>query len=276
MSNEQTNGGPMPLAKIEPVAALARHAEIAATRQLEPSNADEAFQIAKILAASNTAKNIRTPEQAFAILATGRELGLGMMASLRSIYFYDGKPSMAADLMVALCRRSPLCKSFVLKEYTSTKCVYLVQRTDEAEPMPFEFTIEDAKIAGLLGKDNWKKYPKQMLRARCGADAARTAFPEVLAGVYDHDEIGPSEPQRVPAYDVIHNAPPPADSGPSEASGGVDVDAIMARLAECETVEAVNKLASSPEVKASTGDARKALAAAFKARREALQAEAAA
>jgi hypothetical protein len=35
------------------------------------------------------------------------------------------------------------------------------------EPELFRFTIEDAGCAGLLAKDNWRKYPAAMLRARC-------------------------------------------------------------------------------------------------------------
>ncbi|MEM3714869.1 MAG: hypothetical protein QXF82_07980, partial [Nitrososphaeria archaeon] len=51
------------------------------------------------------------------------------------------------------------------------------------------FTIEDAIRAGVVGKDNWKKYPKSMLFARCMSAGGKIHMPEILMGVYVHGEI---------------------------------------------------------------------------------------
>jgi hypothetical protein len=45
-----------------------------------------------------------------------------------------------------------------------------------------DWTIEMAKKAGLDGKDNWKKTPRAMLRARCIAEGVRATFPAALGG----------------------------------------------------------------------------------------------
>lgn len=56
------------------------------------------------------------------------------------------------------------------------------------------FTMEDAKIAGLLGKDIWMKYPKRMLQMRARSQAFKDIFPDVLSGVsiaeYDYHTDG--------------------------------------------------------------------------------------
>lgn len=40
-----------------------------------------------------------------------------------------------------------------------------------------EWTFEQAKKAGLVNKDNWKNYPRAMLRARVIAEGIRAVFP---------------------------------------------------------------------------------------------------
>jgi hypothetical protein len=57
------------------------------------------------------------------------------------------------------------------------------------EEVTGSFTIEEAKNADLLKKDNWKFYPKRMLKARAVSYAVRDLFPDIFAGVYAPDEI---------------------------------------------------------------------------------------
>jgi hypothetical protein len=42
------------------------------------------------------------------------------------------------------------------------------------------WTIEQAKKAGLTNKDNWRNYPRAMLRARLIAEAIRTVYPAAI------------------------------------------------------------------------------------------------
>lgn len=44
------------------------------------------------------------------------------------------------------------------------------------------FTLNDAKVAGLLSKDNWKNYPKEMCYQRSKNRVYRTLFADVLQG----------------------------------------------------------------------------------------------
>lgn len=48
--------------------------------------------------------------------------------------------------------------------------------------MKTKFTIQDAKTAGLLGKDNWKNYPKDMCFQRAKNKAYRRLFADFLQG----------------------------------------------------------------------------------------------
>ena len=69
------------------------------------------------------------------------------------------------------------------------------------------WTFEQAKKAGLTNKDNWKNYPRAMLRARCIAEGIRAIFPAALGGMLVSEEaqdiqageLPHGEPSRLPA-----------------------------------------------------------------------------
>jgi len=141
-------------------------------------------------------KSIRTPEQAIAIMQTGKELGLGPMQSLRGIHVIDGKPAMSADLIAGLALARVPGSTLRVAESTNTICRVEAARAGQ-ELTPFSFSMEDARNAGLTGKDVWRKYPRAMLRARCLTEACRAVFPDVVMGLYSPEELEDSSPGQV-------------------------------------------------------------------------------
>jgi hypothetical protein len=145
----------------------------------------------------------KEPDVMVTIMA-GMELGIPPMAALRMIHVVQGKPVMGADLIVACAQRSQVCNYFRCLESTDKIATYETCRKGD-EPTKRSFSIDDAKRAQLLSKDNWKKYPAAMLRARCKADLARDVYPDMVAGVYSLDEaqdIDPGFSEPEPAVDA--------------------------------------------------------------------------
>ena len=76
------------------------------------------------------------------------------------------------------------------------------------------WTFEQAKKAGLTGKDNWKNYPRAMLRARCIAEGIRAVYPAALGGMMVSEEAqdlppSPAEPRHIdPGTGEIHQPKP--------------------------------------------------------------------
>lgn len=169
---------------------------------LEPRDPREAMWLAQQLAVSNMTGKVRTPEAVLAVLLTGRELGLTSMQSLRSIHIIEGKPTLSADLMVALCKRSPMCRYFRLVESTGLIATYETERRDEGVTK-MSYTFDEAKAAGLSSRDNWKKFTAAMLRARCSSALARAVYPDLLVGIYESDEV------QAEAREVVEAAPTP-------------------------------------------------------------------
>lgn len=150
---------------------------------------DDVTSLAQIAIASKLTKLSRV-EEAAVILMTGRELGLQPMQSLRGIYVVEGKPTLSADMMVAVIRGSGLCESWRIVESTAERCTITTRRKGEQHDASRTWTKADATLAGVAGKDTWRKYPAIMLRHRCAADLARQEYPDVLLGLYDPDELG--------------------------------------------------------------------------------------
>lgn len=225
----------MPLAKTRPDP----------TRAFEPGSIEEAVYLAKVLVASKLLpKSITTPEAAFAVIACGRELGLTAMQSLRTIHIIEGKPTLSADLVAALVKsRGDICQFFRLVDSTAEVATYETQRRGEPGPTRMSFTWQDAQRAGVTGKDNWKRYPAAMLRARCITALARAVYPDLAMGVYDPDELTPEpEPVRPPRV-VVESTQAELQRPVNGTAAFALWEDLCAKLDACETVAAVNALA---------------------------------
>lgn len=161
-----------------------------ATRAYEPTTAADAWKLSGALFASGLMpRSLRTREAVFAVLIAGRELGLTSMAAIRAIDVIEGKTVLSSVLVVARVKRSPACAYWRVVESTAAHCTIETKRSDDAEPTRLTYTMEDARTAGLAGKDNWRKGPRAMLARRCGMELARLVYPEESLGLYDTDEI---------------------------------------------------------------------------------------
>lgn len=178
-----------------------------ATRAFEPCDIESAKEISKILCASRLLpRSVQSPEAAFAIIVCGRELGLTAMQSLRGIHIVEGKPILASDTMLALALQSEKCEYFQVVVSNGAIATYETKRRGAPQKTALSFTIEQAQAAGVTSKDNWKKYPDAMLRARCIAALARMVYPDVFMGIYDPDELSQDLPPIQAATQVVARA----------------------------------------------------------------------
>jgi hypothetical protein len=172
-----------------------------------PQSMDQAMTLAKTLSKSGLLpQGLNSTEAVFTVMVAGHELGLSPMQSIRSIHIIKGKPTLSADLMVALVKRSPECEFFRLVSSDANAAVYETQRRGEPQPTPMTFDSSDAKRAGLTG-GNWRSYPAAMLRARCSSALARAVYPDVVGGIYSEDERDLVDGQGAEPRDVTPKGP---------------------------------------------------------------------
>lgn len=157
---------------------------------ITPETTSQLERTAKMLASSSLVPRQLQgkPADVFLIILTGAELGMPPTAALRSIYVVQGKPVMSAALIMRLAKNLPECEYFGMVESDDTKATYKTKQRGSDSYESLTFTIEQAKKAGLTSKDNWRKHPADMLRARCIAKLARAVYGEVFGGMYEQDE----------------------------------------------------------------------------------------
>lgn len=143
----------------------------------------------------------------------GLEVGLKPMQAIQNIAVINGRPSIWGDAAKALVEASGLCVEF--KEYfegepykDDFKAVCVLKRKGRADAIVSEFSVADAKRAGLWAdKPNqtpWYKYPKRMLQMRARGFGLRDAFPDVLKGLsiaeesQDIIDVTPTEVTEAP------------------------------------------------------------------------------
>lgn len=193
----------------------------------EPGDVREAMGIAKLLVESGMVpKALPKPEAVLYVIMAGREIGLSVVQSLRSLHIIDGKLVMSADLMQAQVLRSGLAEYFMLIESSDRIATYETKRHGVPAPTRMSYSIEQAQRAGLTNKQNWKNHPEAMLRARCISSLARAVYPDALAGMYDPDEIAelPSVPATISVVGAAQSPAPVQASPPPSASPAVTED----------------------------------------------------
>lgn len=209
---------------------------------IAPKSLDEARSLSTTISKASLLPDALRGKEADVLMTimTGAELGLGPMQSIRSIDVIKGKPTLKAEAMVALVRRRrDVCEYLVLRKSDATSCVMETKRVGDPVPTTLSFSIDDAKAAGLLSNDNWKRFPAAMLRARCGSAICKAVYSDLTLGLYDPEEIEPSRsvdvaPPRAspPVIESTATALPPVDERrtklEAEVEAAVNVEALNA------------------------------------------------
>lgn len=133
------------------------------------------------------------PGGVLAIFLTARERDLPFMSCLNGgLHSVEGKITFSALMIDAMIMKAGHKTELLYLD--STKCTVRFTRGDrktdpDYKPLDFTYTIEDARIAGYLTKNNWKQNPKPMLYSRCITGGGRIAMAEVLMGVLVDGEL---------------------------------------------------------------------------------------
>jgi len=149
-----------------------------------PTSLDHAKEIATLI--SDRPQDCLRLHAAF-----GAHFGGDMAITQNNAYMLKGKPSLNADAMAGVVRRSGLCRYMAISSWDQEHCTYTCARTDEPESIvhTFTFTIEMAKAQGLTNNRNWRQMPMQMLRARALTLMLRATYPDAVSGIYSPDEL---------------------------------------------------------------------------------------
>jgi hypothetical protein len=203
------------------------------TQALATTNDMDLMTLGQTLAKSGYFQDTREAAQAVVKVLAGREMGIGPIAAMTGIYIVKGRVTLSANLMAAQIKRSGKYDYRIVR-MDDTGCVIDYYQAGEKIGSS-AFVEADARGAGLLGGDNWKKFPRNMYFARAMSNGAKWYCPDVFSGpVYTPDELAdertpqlpPAPPVDVVTGEVIEAAfdPEPARAAIAALPGATAAD----------------------------------------------------
>lgn len=143
--------------------------------------------LGEVFAKSGMFPDVKSQAQAAVKILAGKELGLSPFEAMGNLYLVNGKLSLTAKAMAGLVKKSKRY-DYTIDKLDDKECVLTF--TKEGEKLGVSsFTFQDAAKAGLVNKDVWKNYPRNMLLARALSNGCRWYCPEVISGYYSTEEL---------------------------------------------------------------------------------------
>jgi hypothetical protein len=210
-----------------------------------PQTMAEAMQFSETLAASSMVPRQYQgkPQDILVCVQWGLELGLAPMQALQNIAVINGKPSVYGDAAMALVQASSVCEDvqeFFEGEGTANPIAVCIAKRRGRTPVTVRFSVEDAKRAGLWGKQGpWTQYPKRMMAMRARGFALRDAFADVLKGL-----ITAEEAQDYPTEQAPRDITPPKPANPLDAIAAPVVEPEVDVIAEAQANAAAQMAAA--------------------------------
>lgn len=138
---------------------------------------------------------VKSPEQAVALMLVAQAEGRNPFEAARDYHIIQGRPALKADAVLTRFQQAGGKVEWL--EYTDTKVVGKFTH-QQGGSVTVDWTIDKARKVvqqtrdgpqALTDKDNWKNYPRAMLRARCISEGVRTVYPGVASGIYTVEEV---------------------------------------------------------------------------------------
>jgi hypothetical protein len=161
----------------------------------------EIESMAEAVAKSRLFPGVENAQSAMVLMLLCESEGLHPIQAMRRFHIIEGRPSMRADAMQAEFQRHGGRVEWLSS--TREECRAVFSHPQHA-PKGFEVlvTFEELDQAGVTRskygvKDNWRKYPRQMLRARAVSEGVRAVDPGIVVGIYTPEEISDFDPRDV-------------------------------------------------------------------------------
>lgn len=182
------------MVKTQPEVTQSRYGLV--TSDLQPMDLTSAYQMSTWLFKGQLYSQYKSEAQIFTVMVRAKEMGLGITTALANHHIVEGKPVASADLIRALCERDANFEYLMPTKMSATSVTWVGKHKRQPQPVEYTYTIEDAKLAGLVragnyGKGgNWNTRPQDMLMKTAGSKLARILWPGATMGCYCPEEMG--------------------------------------------------------------------------------------
>lgn len=171
---------------------------------------EEVQSLSKVFVESKLFKDVADIAKASVKIIAGASLGLEAFQSMQGIDIIQGKLVINASTQASMVKKSGKYDYRII-EHTNEICEleFLEKRDGRFEKIgDSSFSLDDARLAGLAAKDNWVKYPKNMLFARAFSNGVKWCCPDVFGGaVYNESDSFQQEPEPKFKAEIVEDKP---------------------------------------------------------------------
>lgn len=129
----------------------------------------------------------RNDNEVFTLLMLAQAEGKNPIQASMDYSIIQGKPALKSQACLVRFQKAGGKIEYTKRD--DNECTIKFTHSQAGE-LIITWNMERARQAGLnLNKDNWKKYPRQMLAARCIAEGVRALYPACLDGLYLVEEV---------------------------------------------------------------------------------------
>lgn len=163
---------------------------------LQPRTANEAMVVAKLLYNSRRYGQHGSDAGIFAMICTGRELGLTMMQTLNGFHIVKDKPFAGWQLIKSLAERHPDCEWLVCTHADDKSATWRTKHRVHGI-LEYTYTVERARKAGLFRQnaENWEGKPQEMCTKTALSKGCWQWYTSALIGLPLSDEVDVAEEQ---------------------------------------------------------------------------------
>ncbi len=162
--------------------------------------------LGEVFAESGMFTDVKTAAQAVVKIIAGKELGLSPIESMNSLYMVNGKIAVSSKIIASLVKKSGKY-DYTIEKLDDQECTLIFYQLngEKVDLGKSTFTFKDAAKAGLVNKDNWKNYPRNMMFARALSNGARWYCPDATASFYSVEELEGVKVEKLPDVITIDN-----------------------------------------------------------------------
>jgi hypothetical protein len=156
------------------------------------------------------------PEAVLSIILMARELNIPPMTALTKMHFIQGQPTLPAQMMLALAKKSnpEIDYRSTTDNVKNSVTVQAINKSDGSLICESIWDMARAKQLGVAGRDQYIKQPLVMLKWRAVTEVIRFACPEAVNGIYGYEEmtkLDGTDIEEIPASDIEEDFPIPKE-----------------------------------------------------------------
>lgn len=170
---------------------------------------------------------MKTPDQALALMLVAQAEGQHPATIAQDYDIIQGRAARKTHSVLA---RFQAAGGSVQWHALTDKEAVATFSHPQGGSLRMEWTFAMAQRANLTGKDNWKNYPRAMLRARLIAEGVRAVYPAAIGGLLVAEEAQdiPRSPVPMGNAEVLQPEVPDAVMQEAEAAAAKGMDAYAA------------------------------------------------